>query len=148
MTGSHNGGFKKFSGTVELAADKPEVKQITVDIDMDSLWADNEKLTTHLKSPDFFDVPKNPKSTFVTTEIKPGGEKGASHTITGNLTLHGVTKSITFPATLTVKDDAVTLTSEFALNRREFGINLAGKPNDLIRDEVVIKLDVKAAKKV
>ena len=70
-----------------------------------------------------------------------------SKTVQGNLTLHGVTKSISFPATVTVKDGGVSLASEFALNRRDFGINYPGMQNDLIRDEVVIKLDVKAPKK-
>ena len=81
------------------------------------------------------------------SEIKPGSEKGATHTVTGNLTLHGVTKSISFPAKVTVNESGLELTSEFALNRKDFGINYPGKANDLIRDEVVIKLAVKAPKK-
>ena len=114
---------------------------------MDSTWADDEKLTGHLKAPDFFDVAKFPKSTFQTTEIKAGGDKGATHTITGNLMLHGVTKSITFPATVVVKDGGMTLSSEFVIKRKDFAISYAGMSNDLIRDEVVIRLDVKAPKK-
>jgi polyisoprenoid-binding protein YceI len=147
VTGSHNGGFKTFSGTAELTPDQSAPSKITVDIDMGSTWADNGKLTEHLKSPDFFDAAKYPKSSFVTTEITPGGEKGATHTITGNLTLHGVTKSISFPAKVTVKDGGMELVSEFALNRKDFQVNYPGKANDLIRDEVVIKIDVKAPKK-
>ena len=61
---------------------------------------DTPDLTKHLKTADFFDVAKYPEATFVSTAIKPGGEKGASHTVTDNLTLHGATKSITFPATI------------------------------------------------
>ena len=147
VTGSHNGGFKAFSGTAELAADKASLSKVTVEIDMNSTWADDAKLTGHLKSPDFFDVPKHPKATFVSTEIKPGGAKGATHTITGNLTLHGVTKSISIPATVTVKDGGLTLLSEFALSRKDFAITYAGMSNNLIRDEVVVKLDVKSPKK-
>jgi polyisoprenoid-binding protein YceI len=147
VTGSHQGGFKSFRGTAELAPDQASVSRIAVTIDMGSTWTDTNKLTNHLKTPDFFDVARFPNASFVTTEITPGGEKGATHTVTGNLTLHGVTKSISFPATITVKDGAVALTSEFALNRKDFGVSYAGKADDLIRDEVVIKIDVKGARK-
>jgi polyisoprenoid-binding protein YceI len=99
-----------------------------------------------LQTPDFFDVQKFPQASFMSTEIKPGGEKGATHTVTGNLSLHGVTKSITFPATITVAPGAVNVDSTFAINRRDFGINYAGAANNLIRDEVVLSLHVKATK--
>lgn len=144
--GSHDGGFNVFQGAFELAGDKPEVVRISADIDMDSTYSDAEKLTAHLKNEDFFDVPKFPRSSFVTTEIKAGGENGASHTVTGNLTLHGVTKSITFPATITVSDAEVQLVSEFSIKRGEFGITFSG-PGGVIRDEVLLKLDVKAPRK-
>lgn len=147
VTGSHNGGFKTFSGTAELTPDHASVASIHVDIDMNSTWADDPKLTGHLKAPDFFDVAKFPKSTFETTAIKPGGDKGATHTVTGNLTLHGVTKSISFPAQITVADGGLTLASDFSLNRKDFGITYSGMADNAIRNEVVIKLDVKAPKK-
>lgn len=146
VTGSHSGGFQDFTGHVVLSPDGKEVQAIQAEIDMNSTYSDNEKLTGHLKAPDFFDVAKFPKATFVSTEIKPGGEKGASHTVTGNLTLHGVTKSISFPATLTVDEGSVAIDSDFFINRKDFGIEYPGMPNDLIRDEVVIKLAVKAPK--
>jgi len=69
---------------------------------------------------------------------------GAQKTVTGNLDLHGVTKIITFPAEIHIADVAVTVKAEFAINRKDFNINYPGKPNDLIRDNVVIKLDLKA----
>ncbi len=140
VTGKHEGGFKAFTGGVELADGKAEVAKVTADIDMASTYTDNEKLTGHLKAPDFFDVAKYPKATFVSTEIKTGGEKGATHTITGDFTLHGVTKSISFPAKVEVTGDAVKISSEFFIKRKDFGISYPGMTNDLIRDEVVIKL--------
>jgi polyisoprenoid-binding protein YceI len=100
VTGSHNGSFGKFSGAIDYAG-QPEKSRVTVTIDMSSVSTTEAKLTEHLKTPDFFDVAKFPQATFESTEIKPGGEKGGTHTITGNLQLHGVTKSITFPATIT-----------------------------------------------
>ncbi len=146
VTGSHSGGFKTFSGTIELGSDATSVAKVSAEIDMNSLWADNNGLAGHLKNADFFDVAKFPKAAFVTTEIKPDGDKGATHTITGNLDLHGVKKSITFPATVAVTPEGATLKSEFALNRNDFGIIYPGKTDDLIRNEVVLKLDITAAK--
>jgi polyisoprenoid-binding protein YceI len=140
VTGKHDGGFKKFSGNVSVA-DGRIVTPAEIRIAMDSAWADNEKLTGHLKSPDFFDAAKYPVSTFTITSIEPEGGK---FKVTGNLDLHGVAKSISFPADIQVTGEAVTLKADFAINRRDFNINYPGKPNDLIRDNVVLKLDVKA----
>ena len=146
VTGSHNGSFKDFSGVIEYPG-QPEESHVNVTINMASVETDTPDLTKHLQTPDFFDVAKFPQATFVSTEIKPGGEKEASHTITGNFQLHGVTKSITFPATIKVNSDDVEVKSEFSINRKDFGITYAGKADDLIRDGVVIRLDLKAPKK-
>lgn len=140
VTGSHDGGFTNFAGSFRIADGKlvgsPELK-----IAMGSTWSDNEKLTGHLKSPDFFDVGQFPVTTFTVTAVEPSGGK---HQVTGNLNLHGVTKSVSFPAEVQGSAEAVTLKAEFAINRRDFNINFPGKPNDLIRDNVVLRLDVKA----
>lgn len=147
VTGKHDGGFRKFSGTIYLLNNKPEESRVEVDIDATSVYTDADGLTEHLKTADFFDVAKFPKASFVSTEIKPGGDKGATHTITGNLEIKGVKKSVTFPATIKVEPNAVTVQSEFAINRRDFNINYAGKANDLIRDDVVMKLNINASRK-
>ncbi len=144
VTGSHNGSFEKHSGAVDLVNNKPEESQVTVIIQMDSVKTDADGLTNHLKSPDFFDVATYPTAAFTSTEIKAGGDKGATHTITGNLDFHGVKKSISFPATIKIEGDAVLVNSEFALNRKDFGVNYPGKVNDLIRDDVVLKLNIRA----
>lgn len=145
VTGSHNGSFAKFSGTIDFNG-QPEKSKVTITIDTTSITTDTPDLTKHLKTADFFDVAKYPTATFTSTEIKPGGEKGASHTVTGNLQLHGVTKSITFPATIVVSPDAVTVDSTFAINRKDFGINYAGAADNLIRDDVVLTLHVRGVK--
>lgn len=144
VTGVENGSFKKFTGSIDLVEGKPEKSRVEVTIDLNSVETKVGKLTEHLKSPDFFDVAKFPNAAFASTEIKAGGEKGASHTVTGTLDLHGVKKSVSFPATINITDDAVTVASEFAINRKDFGIVYAGKADDLIRDEVLLKLSVKA----
>jgi len=147
VTGHHDCKFNEFSGTIQLVGGKPEAGKVDVSIDMASVETDAEKLTRHLKSADFFDVEKYPKATFVSTEVTKGGSGGASHTIKGNLTLHGVTKGISFPATLTVNDTEVTAKSEFSINRKDFNITYPGKPDDLIKDDVLIKLDMRFPRK-
>ncbi len=141
ITGSHEGGFHGVEGEISVVAGDPAQSTVHLEIDTTTLWADNEKLTGHLKSPDFFDVEAHPTAEFVSTEIVVA-EQG--YTITGNLNLHGVTKSISFPATIVVEDGQVTAQAEFSIMRFDFDIEYAGKADDLIRDEVVIKFDVTA----
>ena len=144
VTGSHNGSFQKFTGDIDYAG-APERSRVRVTIDADSITTDDANLTKHLKTADFFDVAKFPQATFESTEIKPGGQN-ASHTITGNLTMHGVTKSVTFPATINVTPDVASVDASFSINRKDFGINYAGAQDNLIRDDVVLKLTIRAPK--
>jgi polyisoprenoid-binding protein YceI len=146
VTGKHDGGFGTFEGTIDLVDGDPTKSRVTVEITMASITSDSEQLTGHLKSKDFFEVETYPKAKFTSTAIVAGGDKGASHTVTGNLELHGVTRSITFPATITVQGDAVTVKADFAINRKDFGIVYPGKPDDLIKDEVLLKLNIAGKK--
>ncbi|MEM7135333.1 MAG: YceI family protein [Myxococcota bacterium] len=137
VTKSHPGGFTKFAGTVDVR-DPLEDSIVKVEIETASLYTDSEKLTNHLKSPDFFDVAKYPSASFTSTKIVKTGD---GHAMTGDLTLHGQTKTVTFPATLTKGEGGgVAGRAEFAINRHDFGITYPGMPDDLIRDNVVIKL--------
>jgi len=145
VTGSHNGSFGDFSGEVDFNG-TPEQSRVNINIKSDSITTDTPDLTKHLKTADFFDVAKFPDATFVSTTIKAGGEGGASHTVTGNLTMHGVTKSVTFPATINVTPDVATVESTFSINRRDFNLNYPGAPNNAIRDNVVLTLHVRANK--
>jgi polyisoprenoid-binding protein YceI len=148
VTGSHDGGFTKFSGLINLVNGKVEDSSVNVDIETASIFANVDQLTTHLKSADFFDVEKYPKATFTSTKFVPNAEKGAdNYTVTGDLDLHGQKKSITFPATIKVAADSVDVNAEFSINRKDFGILYAGKADDLIRDDVVIKLELKSPRK-
>ena len=146
VTGKHEGGFGKFTGTVKIIDNDVANSTVSVDIEPTSLFADQEKLTTHLKSADFFDVEKFSKASFVSTQIKAGGDKGATHTVIGNLTLHGVTKSISFPASIKKVETGVEADADFGINRKDFGIAYAGKADDLIKDDVLIKLTVRTKK--
>ncbi|HEV3468706.1 MAG TPA: YceI family protein [Pyrinomonadaceae bacterium] len=144
VTGSESGRFEKFSGAIHLVGESPEQSRVEVEIETASVATDSEGLAEHLKAEDFFDVAGHPKATFTSTGIRAGGERGATHTVTGDLELRGVRKSITFPASISVARDAVTVRAEFAINRKDFGITYAGRADDLIRDEVVLRLSLRA----
>ncbi len=149
VTGKHDGGFKKFKGFIDLVGDKAESSLVAVEIEMASVFSDAEGLTKHLQTGDFFEIEKYPKSAFVSTKIVPDTAKGAgNYTVTGDLEMRGVKKSITFPATISVTPNSATVNAEFSINRKDFGIVYAGKADDLIRNDVVLRLDIKAEKKL
>lgn len=143
ITGKHPGGFKQFAGAVDVVENDLAKSRIRVDIELASVFTDSEKLAGHLKSPDFFAVELLPMARFVSTSIAPGAE---ASTVSGDLTLHGVTKSISFPAKITLTPDALDATAQFAINRKDYGIVYPGKPDDLISDEVQISLEIHAKK--
>jgi polyisoprenoid-binding protein YceI len=146
VTAKHDGTFGAFHGTIQLADNDPTKSSVRVEIEMASLTVEPAKLMNHLKSPDLLGAAQFPKATFNSTAIRAGGDKGATHTVTGNLTLHGVEKSITFPANIHVTPDAVDVDAEFAINRKDFGVVYPGMPDDLIKDDVLIKLKLHAKK--
>jgi polyisoprenoid-binding protein YceI len=144
VTGSHEGSFEKFRGNVRLAGAKAEGSSVEVEIDTDSLKMAPDKLQTHMKSADLLDTAKFPKAAFKSTEVKAGGTNGATHTVTGNLSLHGKERAVSFPATVDVSSSEVAAKAEFSINRKDFDIVYPGMPNDLIKEAVVIKLDIHA----
>ena len=141
VTGSHEGKFETVTGKITYTGADPTTAKVDVSIDMASLKTGIEKLDGHLKSPDFFDVAKFPTATFVSTAII-GGAGDAAHTVTGTLDLHGVKKQISFPVKLDISDTALKANATFSINRKDFGIVFPGMPDDLIRDDVVIKITV------
>src|SRR6184192_1948835 len=120
VTRSHNGSFKQFNGTIDLLGNSAEQSRVTIDVETGSIVTDEDQLTGHLKTPDFFDVAKYPKATFVSTAIAPGTAGGPAYNIVGNFDLHGVKKSIAFPAMIQVTPDHVSVNAEFAINRKDF----------------------------
>jgi polyisoprenoid-binding protein YceI len=142
--GSHDGGFEKFSGTIQPAGGDFTASKISIEIDTTSIHSDNGKLTAHLKTADFFDVKLHPKATFVSTSIKEKKGDGVTHEITGDLTLRGTKKSISFPAKVTTTDDVLTLESLFTFDRTDFGINYA--PNK-VHKVVTVRVGAKVARK-
>ena len=146
VTGKHDGSFGTFAGTVQVVDNAIERSSVSVEIDAASIAVDQEKLTGHLKSPDFFDVAQFPKVRFTSTNIVAGGADGATHTVTGNLEMHGVTKTITFPATLRVSGNAAEGDASFGINRKDWNIVYPGMPDDLIKDEVLLTLTIRATR--
>jgi polyisoprenoid-binding protein YceI len=137
--GKHTGTFKTITGTV--TGSTPETAVIDVTIDTASLESDNPALTGHLKNPDFFDVKTHKAATFKSTKVERAGGK---YTVTGDFTLCGKTKSISFPADISMTPTGLTLTAEFGINRLDFGCGTKF-PDSKIADKVllVVKVDAK-----
>jgi len=116
------------------------------------------KLAGHLMSPDFFETAKYPTATFEITGVKAGVDSAASkdlvmtdatHTISGNLTMKGATKGITFPAKVAVSDASVTADANFNIDRTEWGLvygNDKSLGDKFIRPTVNIQLHLVANK--
>jgi polyisoprenoid-binding protein YceI len=133
----HDGGFKRVSGVIVLV-DGFE-PQVDVEIDCGSLHSDNFLLTWHLKGADFFNVKKHPRARFTSTSVRRSED---GYLVTGNLTLLGVTRPVSFPASLT-GGETIRLRGTAVLNRQEFGMNY-GKGK--IDDNVAVRFDVNAAR--
>jgi polyisoprenoid-binding protein YceI len=124
----------------------------------------NNKLLGHLKSGDFFDVSAHPQATFVITEVKPFSGSvtdsadprqediskykvsNPTHTVSGNLTIKGVTKGIAFPARITVSGNTADAIAKFNIDRSQWNITYPGKPDDLIRNDIHLGIALKAGK--
>jgi polyisoprenoid-binding protein YceI len=133
----HAGSFEKFTASITLDGDK--VTSLQIAVDPASVAVEPEKLREHLIAPDFFDVAKYPSAGFSSTKITEGPAP-ATHTIEGLLELRGVTKTVSFPANITIDAKTAKGTAEFKINRKDFGIEYPGKPDDLIKDEVLLKI--------
>lgn len=142
VTGTHSGGFVDFTGSIVMADGTFDTAKIVIEIDMTSLFSDNKVLTETLKGHRFFEIEKYPAASFVSTGIEKTAD---GYTITGNFEMHGITKSISFPATVSTKDGVLTSLSEFSIDRFQWEIKDEGMQDDLIRKEVVIRFDIEAA---
>ncbi|UKT64138.1 YceI family protein [Pedobacter mucosus] len=126
VTGSHNGTIALQSGTLNV--DGKKVTGGTFTIDMNSIKdADGSaKLEGHLKADDFFGVAKFPTTTFVITKITGSG---ANLNVAGNLTIKGITKPLTFPATVSVNADGTVsaLAGKIVVDRTKYDIRYGSK---------------------
>jgi polyisoprenoid-binding protein YceI len=120
-----NGRFTDFSGTIVADQAKPEASSVEFTVKTASIDTDQENRDKHLRSADFFDAEKYPEITFKSTSVKAAGKD--KFDVTGNLTMHGVTKQVTLPVTHlgTVgsgKDARYGFETTTTLDRKDYGI--------------------------
>lgn len=125
VTGEHNGTVAISAGALNVDGNKLIGGNFSIDLktikDLDLTDPGyNQKLVGHLSSGDFFEVEKFPTASFVITKV-------AGNQVTGNLTVKGITKSITFPAEIAVKGGKVTAKANITIDRTDFNIRFNSK---------------------
>jgi polyisoprenoid-binding protein YceI len=156
MVSTVRGQFGKLSGSASW--DKPDYSDAKVDVSIDagSIDTGEPKRDAHLKSPDFFDAAKFPTLTFKSKRVEKSREKGHLNLV-GDLTIHGVTKEVTFDVTAPSPEIktpwggiASGAEATAKINRKDFGLNW-NKALDgggvVVSDEVKIDINLELAKK-
>ena len=149
VSGQHTGKIKITSG--EVLMNGQAVKGGSFVMDMTSITSDSERLTGHLKNEDFFSVEKNPTSKFMITKVTSAGKDRIN--ITGNLTIKGITQSITFPASVKMqKGSLVAIAKNVLVDRAKFDIRYGSKSffndigNKAIDDDFELGINLVAKK--
>lgn len=155
MVSNVKGSFEKHTGVIELDDKDITKSKVQVSIDTASVNTNIQKRDDHLRSADFFDVAKYPTMTFVSKKIAKAGKDKLK--VTGDLTLHGVTKQVVLDVEGPTKESkdpwgnirkGVTATTK--INRKDFGLvwNAALETGGVaVGEEVTITLDIEAIKK-
>lgn len=148
------GHFRDFEGAVELDAQDPTRSSVTFTIEAASIDTANSKRDEHLRSADFFDVQKYPEITFRSKRI--GRKSGNAYEVTGELTMHGVTREITLPVDFlgTARDpwgnDRAGFQASTRLDRKAYGIvwnQTLDAGGLLLGDEVEVTISLEAVRK-
>lgn len=158
VVGQHDGAVKIKNGTINVKDGK--IVGGVIEIDLTTITnkdltdtAYNNKLVNHLKSEDFFDVAKFPTSKLEITSVEPISNpvpQAPNYTVKGNLTIRGVTKGISFPASLNVTDNSVAGNGTFDIDRTEFGLKYGsgkffeGLGDKMIKDNFTMKFNITA----
>ncbi len=153
--GGHVGTIKLQKGSLQM--DKGVITGGEFVMDMNSIentdqeGQDKEDLQNHLRSSDFFDAEQFPTATFVITKVEPlEGREDANYLVTGNLTMKGITKSISIPAKVNLSETAVeVVTPKFTIDRTQWDITyksgLIGTAKDkLINDQIGLQIKLQA----
>jgi len=150
MVSKVRGSFRTFEGQI-VTADDPTASSVTATIDLSSIDTGNADRDNHLRSADFFDVATHPKMTFTSTSV---GSVGDNFAVTGDLTLHGVTKSISFQLELNGfgpdpwGGTRAGFSASTAISRKDFGIEFNMPLENggvVLGDKVDITLEIEAA---
>ena len=127
MFSTVRGRFKKINGELDLNEQNPTASSASFIIDVASIDTGDEKRDGHLRSPDFFDAAQFPTIEFHSTKVVAAGNE--KFHVTGNLTMHGVTKEVTLEVVQDghFKDmqggDRYALSIATNVNRKEYGLN-------------------------
>lgn len=150
MIANVKGEFDKVSGTVNFDPANPSTASLEATIDVASISTRDEQRDAHLKSADFFDVEKFPAITFRSEKVTAMG--GENFTVTGDLTIHGVTKEVKLEVdelTDEAKDPWGSVrrgaSAKTRINRKDFGMtfNVALEAGGfLVGEEVDLTIDV------
>lgn len=147
--GGHTGTVKITEGS--LVYNGKSLQKGVFLMDMSSITSDNARVTTHLKSPDFFSAEKNPISKFEITKITAAGKERVN--IAGNLTIKGITHPLTFPATVKQgKGVVVAVASGIRVDRTKYDIKFRSKTffgdigDKAIDDEFELNINLTAKK--
>lgn len=142
------GRFTRFTGTIHLDEARLAASSVEASIEVGSISTDNEARDKHLRSADFFDAAKFPVITFKSTAVSEKAK--GSLLVTGDLSLHGVTRRIEIPVTSlgaatmpTDKSVHAGFEGSLKLNRNDFGIKAFP---GLLGDEVEVTLNIEAIK--
>lgn len=140
------GRFTGFKGSLVMDDKDPSKTAVDVTVDAATVTTENEARDKHLRSPDFFNVAQFPSLTFRSVAVRSVGKD--QYEVTGDFTLHGVTKRITLPMTATgttstPKETRVGFEGTLALNRSDYGITYM---QGIVGEEVAITLDVEAVR--
>ncbi|WP_374076139.1 YceI family protein [Bdellovibrio bacteriovorus] len=155
MIAKVHGGFEKLSGTLQYDASDVTKSYIEASIDAASINTREAQRDGHLKSADFFDVEKYPTINFKSKKVERDGD---DLKVTGDLTIHGVTKEVVLDVegpSAEMKDPygniKIGISATTKIKRKDFGLswNAALEAGGvLVGDDVAISLDVQFAKKV
>ncbi|KHJ38702.1 hypothetical protein PBAC_10400 [Pedobacter glucosidilyticus] len=151
VTGSHTGTINIQSGNVVLDEGKLVGGEFVIDMttltnkDLEADVENKSKLEGHLKADDFFAVEKYPTSKFVITKVTYKEDVKAE--IAGNLTLRDVTKNVSFIADVPAASaEGFHAMADFNINRKDWGVMYEGMKDDLIADEINLKVHLMAKK--
>ncbi|MFI5303622.1 MAG: YceI family protein [Nitrospiria bacterium] len=148
------GEFKDFEGTFTFDEKSPEKSAGKFTIKAASINTNHEKRDNHLRSPDFFDVEKFPTLSFESKKFIPSGDK--KFLLTGDLTLHGVTRPVTFEVEFygveksPFGDYRAGFSASSKINRKDYGIiwnKVLDNGGYLIGDEVEMNIQIEAVEK-